>query len=188
LAVLQYPTYTFPLFSILMNNPRTISRKRKRGKDKYRLIEGEDDASEFVTVKEVTIDTPIGPVKKLVELPLRPIASSEAGPSSQPRPLAASQVPDFGVVTSDIFEDALNCETSRNKVVNTYAIAEMLINSFQRQFWMQEFVDRGEVLLGALLAREALPNEGMCMQCVDRNKQAIWRCKDCTLSEQQLQG
>ena len=46
---------------------------------------------------------------------------------------------------------------------------------------MQEFVDRAEGLLAALLAREALPNDGFCTQCAG-NKQAIWRCKDCTLS------
>jgi hypothetical protein len=46
---------------------------------------------------------------------------------------------------------------------------------------MQEFVDRAEDLLAALLAREALPNHGICTRC-DGHKQAIWRCKDCTLS------
>jgi hypothetical protein len=51
----------------------------------------------------------------------------------------------------------------------------------QQHFWMQEFVDRAEYLLAGLLAREALPNDGICMQCAD-GKQAIWRCKDCTFS------
>ena len=43
---------------------------------------------------------------------------------------------------------------------------------------MEDFVDRADILLHALLAREALPNNGICV-CGTKN-QAIWRCKDCT--------
>ena len=46
---------------------------------------------------------------------------------------------------------------------------------------MQDFVNRAEDLLASLLAREALPNDGICMQCAEP-KRAIWRCNDCTLS------
>jgi hypothetical protein len=43
---------------------------------------------------------------------------------------------------------------------------------------MEDFVDHANILLDALLAREALPNNGICV-CGTKN-QAIWRCKDCT--------
>jgi hypothetical protein len=44
---------------------------------------------------------------------------------------------------------------------------------------MEDFVSHADLLLAALLDREALPNHGTCQLCPDR-KQAIWRCKDCT--------
>src|SRR5580698_3435208 len=47
----------------------------------------------------------------------------------------------------------------------------------QQQMWTQEFVDHADVLLGGLLAREALPNDGTCI-CADMTL-AIWRCRDC---------
>lgn len=54
----------------------------------------------------------------------------------------------------------------------------MRLNIIKQQRWMQDFVDRAEDLLQALLAREALPNNGTCV-CAEKNL-AIWRCRDCT--------
>ena len=103
-----------------MNDPHTIPRKRKRGKNKHVLIEDDDDAIDIVTIKEVTIDTPIGPVKKLVEAPLRSIAGSQAGPSNQPQPVAASQTEGFDGAMSHIINDAPMHEASQNKVLEIY--------------------------------------------------------------------
>ena len=56
-----------------------------------------------------------------------------------------------------------------------------MTNIFQQQIWTQEFIDRAEDLLAALLSRENLPGDGICAQCTE-HRFAIWRCKDCTLS------
>jgi hypothetical protein len=47
----------------------------------------------------------------------------------------------------------------------------------QQRLRMQQFVDCADILLNALLAREALPNDGTCL-CT-HSSLAIWRCKDC---------
>src|SRR3978361_336802 len=62
-------------------------------------------------------------------------------------------------------EDEQHDEPSRNK----------------QQIWMEEFMNRADALLAAMLAREALPNDGRCVHC-NGSKFAIWRCKDCTTS------
>jgi hypothetical protein len=99
-----------------MNNTHTLSGKRKRGKRKNVWIEDDDDAIDIVTVKEVTVETPIGPVKRLVEVPLRPIVDSQAGSSSQLQPVPASQTQDFDVAMSHTIDDAPVHESSTNKV------------------------------------------------------------------------
>jgi hypothetical protein len=98
-----------------MSKPHTPSKKRKRGKNKNVWIEDDDDTIDIVTVKEVTVNTSVGPVKKLLEVPLRPIASSQAGSSSQPQPVAAPQTQDFDVAVSHTIDDGLVHE-SGNKV------------------------------------------------------------------------
>jgi hypothetical protein len=81
-----------------------------------------------VSFKEVTISTPTGPVKKRVEVLLRPIADSQAVPSSQPQLPTASQSEDFdvalNVAMSDIIEDVPMHEPSKNKVVEIYICME----------------------------------------------------------------
>jgi hypothetical protein len=115
-----------------MSKPHTLSRKRKRGKNKNVWIEDDDDAIDIVTVKEVTVNTPVGPVKKLLEVPLRSIASSEAGSSSQPQPVAASQTQDFDIAVSHTI-DNVPVHESGNKVGYTY------IRPVQRRCFNQRF-------------------------------------------------
>jgi Putative zinc finger in N-recognin (UBR box) len=142
----------------------------------------DDNAIDIVTFRKVKTDTCGGPVKKRVEVPIRPIAGSQAGPSSQPLLATACQSEDFSVAMSDMFDDVLMHEPSKNKVVETHICGDdALIQGFQWQLWMQELIDHAEVLLAALLAQEALPNDGLCTQVLGR-KQAVWRCKDCMLS------
>jgi hypothetical protein len=66
-----------------MSYPATIpmeSKKRKRGKFKRpMLVEDDDAAVDIVSIREVTTNTPGGPVVKTVEVPLRPIPCSEGG-------------------------------------------------------------------------------------------------------------
>ena len=83
-----------------------------------------------MTRKEKTVSTPVGPVKKLVEEPLWPIAGFQAGPSSQPQPVAAPQMQEFDVEMSHAIDNAVH-EACQNKV--SYAErfkAEVLIGAF----------------------------------------------------------
>ena len=53
----------------------------------------------------------------------------------------------------------------------------------RRQYhYLKEFASRVDELLQTLLAREALPNEGRCVQCADQQQPGRWRCKDCTMA------
>jgi hypothetical protein len=105
-------------------DPQPISKKRKRRKDEFRLVEGEDDAFEFVTTQEVIIETPIGPLTRLETVPLRPLTGSHAGPSSQPQlasagkpqPVSASNLDYFDVAMSH--DDATKANQSKNKVID----------------------------------------------------------------------
>ena len=76
----------WPSLSTYMNkqkNPTSSSRKRKRGKYKNTLIEGEDDAIDIVTFKEVKINTPAGKVTQRVEIPLWPNPNVHEGTSNK---------------------------------------------------------------------------------------------------------
>ena len=101
-----------------MTEPRTVPRKRKRGANRWTLVEDNDDAFDIVSVKEVIKETPAGPVKTLVEVPLRPIAGSPAGQSSQPQPVTAAEMQDFDAAVPQIVDDSPIRESSKNKVVD----------------------------------------------------------------------
>jgi hypothetical protein len=103
-----------------MNDTPATSRKRKRGKRKNLIIEGDDDTIDLVTFEEIIKDTPGGPVRKRVEVPLRPYPDSDPGPGSQPQPATASQTENFDVPMLDIIDDVPMRESSNNKVVVIY--------------------------------------------------------------------
>jgi hypothetical protein len=107
------------------------SRKRKRGKNRNLLIEDDDDACEFVTFEEVTINTRGGPVKKLNEVPLR-IQDSKEGPSNQPEKFPSSQINDFEEVRPHLDYNEPKEKLSKNKVIRYYIglKAEMLNTIF----------------------------------------------------------
>ena len=46
------------------------SKKRKRGKYKNMIVEGDDDATSFVTFEEVTTNGPTGPITTQFPVPL----------------------------------------------------------------------------------------------------------------------
>jgi hypothetical protein len=75
---------------------------------------------EFVTTREVTVDTPVGPVIRLETVPLRPMASFQAGPSSQPQLGIASQMDNFDIGMSCATDETPKPEPSKNKVVEIY--------------------------------------------------------------------
>jgi hypothetical protein len=99
-----------------MNKPGP-SRKRKRGTKKNFLMEDDDDASEFVTFEEVTINTPGGPVKRISQVPLRPNPDSQERASSHPEKFPSSETNDFAEVSQHLDDDEPMQEMSKNKVV-----------------------------------------------------------------------
>jgi len=108
-----------------MNKTIGSSRKCKQGKNPFKnaLIEGDNDSIDIVTFKEVTIDILGGPVKKIVEVPLRPIADSQGPssqpqqPSSQPQVFPSSQIDDFDAVGLHLDDDHPMQGSFKNKVV-----------------------------------------------------------------------
>jgi hypothetical protein len=125
-ALLQHPPTTFDAFQWILIT--------------FRLVEGEDDAFEFVTTQEVIIDTPIGPVTRLETVPLRPLTGSHAGQSSQPQlaspgkpqPVSGSNVDDFDVAMSH--DDAPKVNQSKNKVIDIVLCKLLLIKSTSNIF------------------------------------------------------
>jgi hypothetical protein len=63
------------------------------------------------------------------------------------------------------------------------SLISLIINSYwqtQRDY-IEQYVDRMDELLEAMLTREAIPDgSGTCRHC-DKGVLAIWRCKDCVL-------
>ncbi|KAF8337253.1 hypothetical protein F5887DRAFT_890729 [Amanita rubescens] len=53
---------------------------------------------------------------------------------------------------------------------------------YQQRILIEDFEHHAEHLLNALLAREALPNDGHCQSC-DMQRRAVWRCKDCNIPQ-----
>lgn len=53
------------------------------------------------------------------------------------------------------------------------------IKQSSQEEYLKEFVSRVDELLEALMTREALPNDGCCMECGNQ-RPGRWRCKDCT--------
>jgi len=96
-------------------------------------------------------------VPQSVAPPKEPISGPAPGP-----PDNDSSIPDFQGLADDIME-----------VPST-------IRQPRRQYhYLKEFASRVDELLQTLLAKEALPNEGQCVQCAEPGR---WRCKDCTMA------
>jgi hypothetical protein len=123
------------------------------------IVEDDDNASGLVTFEEVTVHTPKGPIRKRVEVPLKHTAAVSNGGSDVP----ALNNTGYDINSNDAGEHPAD-EQEKN-VVN------------QQRLRTQQFVDYADILLNALLAREALPNDGTCL-CA-HSSLAIWWCKDC---------
>jgi hypothetical protein len=104
-----------------MNKPGP-SRKRKRGKKKNLLIEDDDDAVDVVTFEEVTVNTSRGPVKKIMEVPLRPVPDSNVGRSSRLDRFPSSRIDDFVGGRLYLDDEEPTQELSKNKVVLVHGL------------------------------------------------------------------
>jgi hypothetical protein len=92
------------------------SRKRKRGKYKNMIVEGDDDAHGFVTFEDVTMDTPGGPITQRVEVPLHRMPECQAGstPAQMVVDPQSDMCPDLGIgIDSNNAEEQT---TGKNKV------------------------------------------------------------------------
>jgi CxC2 like cysteine cluster associated with KDZ transposases len=59
-------------------------------------------------------------------------------------------------------------------------------NRKTQQYYLQEFINRVDSMLNALLSREAIPRLEGCMRCKDAIPR--WRCRDCTVQELLCRG
>jgi len=128
-------------------------RKTRKGKP---LIDGDDAALNTVMVDRITVDTPAGPVQRKTLVPMRLDETEQ----DKPHPFQDPTPDDFSTNNEDDRPESGRVRRAKRG----------------QSFYMQEFVDRVDGLLQALLAREALPN-GNCSRCGERPGR--WRCADC---------
>ncbi|KAH9474324.1 hypothetical protein JR316_0012782 [Psilocybe cubensis] len=139
-----------------------MGRKSKRS----RLVEGEVDAAQYVTVRKVRKVDEDGKVD--VQRIIKPVQDPRASYKQQHN----------GAATGSNVQD--EWEYHNNGVNDNETILETPKKKTQKDYILQ-FVQRVDTFLGALLSREALlDNERLCQSCRG-GKIAIWRCKDCAL-------
>jgi hypothetical protein len=163
----SYNKKTINLFLLLITMESSSSSrrptKRRRTKGVRQLVEGDDDLANAsgVAVKTTIRESVAGPVEERFEIPIW-----RHKPAKQDTNTAESYgiTPDYDPIDRDF--DAFHSEESTTGNTKTQA------------YYIQEFVNRVDPMLKALLSREALVNNSICGRCTKRNI-ATWRCKDC---------
>jgi hypothetical protein len=154
----------------------SASRPNKRRKTKAirRVTEGDDALADGYIVKTSIKQTSNGVIEEKTEVPVwcnEPQASPSVPadaiiiPSSSTDRLDNLQEDAPSNASEFYRHDPQNEDTPRIRRTQGY--------------YIQQFVDRVQPLLKALLSREVLPSSNICGRCPNGNH-AIWRCRDCT--------
>lgn len=143
--------------------------KRRRTKGVRRLVEGDDALADGIAVKTTIRQTPNGPVEDRLEVPIW---------KNKPPP---ARTTDTHITdTNEITIDNMDFPPPDSEQAATG-------NSKTQAYYIQEFVDRVDPMLKALLSREALPAGSLCGRCIGGNI-AAWRCRDCTAARVMCRG
>ena len=118
------------------------------------MIEGDDDASTFVTFEEITTIGPAGPIMQRVQVPLDRMLDSGEN-SHMLAQMDIDTMPQ--TFQDDVDMNNNNDEEPRgpgqkNKVISNIHLLCTIINNAQQHAWMEEFVGHADGLLEALLA------------------------------------
>lgn len=92
-------------------------------------------------------------------------------PAVPEEPIAGPTLAEPGPIKFDHFQES----------VDVFEVPPTIKKPRRQYNYLKEFVSQVDDLLEALLGREALPNEGQCVQCAGQ-KPGRWRCKDCTVT------
>lgn len=142
--------------------------KRRRTKGVRRLVEGDDDLANGVAVKTTIRETVAGPVEERFEIPIWKNKPAPA-PTLNTNTTESDEIrPDYDPIDMDFRAFHSEESTTGNKKTQAY--------------YIQEFVNRVDPMLKALLSREALHNNSICGRCTKQNI-AAWRCRDCTAAQ-----
>jgi hypothetical protein len=160
-----YNKKTINLFLSLITMESSSSSKRptkrRRTKGVHRLVGGDDDLANGVAVKTTIRESVAVPVEERFEIPIW---------RHKPAKQDTNTTESYGITSDydpiDRDSEAFHSEESTTGNTKTQA------------YYIQEFVNRVDPMLKALLSWEALGNNSICGRCTRRNI-ATWRCKDC---------
>jgi hypothetical protein len=156
--------------------PRQRATKRRRtGKGRRVIADGDEITADGILVRSITRDSEQGPVQAVHSRPvwLKDERTMDNGLESSP--------------ANDTLNPAHN-EEIPTPFLNDTDVPNMDPNDLPpitnapgprtQQHYLNEFVQRGDALLTALLSRESL--SGMKCQACPAQCLARWRCRDCT--------
>jgi hypothetical protein len=137
--------------------------KRRRTKGVHQLVKGDDDLANGVAVKTTIRESVTGPVEERFEIPIW-----RHKPAKQDTNTTESYgiTPDYEPIDMDFQAFHSEESTSGNTKIQAY--------------YIQEFVNRVDPMLKALLSQEALGINSICRHCTKRDI-ATWHCKDCAV-------
>ena len=146
--------------------------KRRRTKAILRVTEDDDALADGSIVKTTTRESSSGPIEERIEIPVWsnkpeltiPSSTTSTAPTIQ-QTLENQQDPHAADLNEFFRHD-----TPENDIRGSRT---------SQAHYIQEFVDRVQPMLKALLSREVLPRNTICGHCPKGNI-AIWRCRDCT--------
>jgi CxC2 like cysteine cluster associated with KDZ transposases len=157
-----------------MSTTMVPKKTRKRRRENNPMVEGDISSADAVTFKTVSETLPNGTIiTKRIMVSMDEQINSSAAFEAPPEP---------------IFNDYLHDNNSpppqeRQKSyrvgLSLIDIAVLILSSQTQADYLQQYVERIDELLEALLSKEAMPaNAGLCRHC-DISAIAIWRCRDC---------
>ena len=142
--------------------------KRRRTKGVRRLVEGDDALADGVQIKTTIQQTANGAVEEKIEVPIW-----KNKPNSEPT----------NIDETDEMPSEYN-HMDDNDLPPSHDLSE---NTRPQSYYLQEFVNRVDPMLKALLSRQVLHKNTYCINCPKENI-AVWRCKDCTASRMLCRG
>jgi hypothetical protein len=140
--------------------PVRVAKRRRTGRKPPPMVEDDDSALDTAMYQNVEVS---GTTRQKVLVPVRLDQPVQSQANAEPGPVPAADrdpLPSPGI------------DIDWNEHESTKSLPK------QRSSYMKEFVARVDCILGALLARDAMPHETCCSGC--GKSVGRWRCRDCT--------
>jgi hypothetical protein len=93
-------------------------KKRKRGKYKNMIVEGDDDAASFVTFEEITTNGPTGPITTQLPVPLVHMPESSHTPAHMVVDSPLDLLQDTCDVNNENGGELIDVRHTKNKVIS----------------------------------------------------------------------